>query len=38
MTAKPKFFVGQIIFHSRFNYRGVVVDVDASFQGSRGMV
>lgn len=35
MTAKPKFFVGQIIFHSRFNYRGVVVDVDASFQGSQ---
>lgn len=30
----PKFFVGQIVHHSRFDYRGVVVDVDASFQGS----
>ena len=34
MTTKPKFFVGQIVHHKRFNYRGVVVDVDASFQGS----
>lgn len=34
MTAKPKFFVGQIVNHSRFDYRGVVVDVDASFQGT----
>ncbi|MCB1802229.1 MAG: heat shock protein HspQ [Gammaproteobacteria bacterium] len=31
---KPKFFVGQIVHHNRFDYRGVVVDVDASFQGS----
>lgn len=34
MTAKPKFFVGQIVHHNRFNYRGVIADVDASFQGS----
>ena len=34
MTAKPKFFVGQIVSHNRFDYRGVVVDVDASFQGT----
>lgn len=34
MLATPKFFVGQIIHHNRFNYRGVIVDVDASFQGS----
>ncbi len=34
MMAKPKFFVGQIVYHSRFDYRGVVVDVDGSFQGS----
>ncbi len=34
MTSKPKFFVGQIVHHNRFDYRGVVVDVDASFQGS----
>lgn len=31
---KSKFFVGQIVHHSRFDYRGVVVDVDATFQGS----
>lgn len=34
MTVKPKFFIGQIVYHDRFNYRGVVIDVDASFQGS----
>lgn len=34
MTAEPKFFVGQIVTHNRFDYRGVVVDVDASFQGT----
>ncbi|MDJ0739578.1 MAG: heat shock protein HspQ [Gammaproteobacteria bacterium] len=32
--AKAKFFVGQIVHHNRFDYRGVVVDVDADFQGS----
>ncbi len=34
MTATPKFFVGQIVYHDRFNYRGVIIDVDATFQGS----
>lgn len=34
MTSKPKFFVGQIVVHNRFDYRGVVADVDANFQGS----
>lgn len=34
MLADPKFFIGQIVHHSRFNYRGVIVDVDATFQGS----
>jgi heat shock protein HspQ len=34
MTARPKFFVGQIVYHSRFDYRGVVIDVDATFQGT----
>ena len=34
MIQKPKFFVGQIVYHSGFDYRGVVVDVDATFQGS----
>jgi len=32
--ATPKFFVGQIVHHNRFDYRGVIVDVDADFQGS----
>lgn len=34
MTVSAKFFVGQIVHHSRFDYRGVVVDVDATFQGT----
>lgn len=34
MVDQAKFFVGQIVHHSRFDYRGVVIDVDASFQGS----
>ena len=29
-----KFFVGQIVHHKKFNYRGAVFDVDATFQGS----
>ena len=34
MSSNAKFFIGQIIHHNRFNYRGVIVDVDATFQGS----
>jgi len=34
MIPKSKFFVGQIVHHMRFDYRGVIVDVDATFQGS----
>jgi heat shock protein HspQ len=34
MTAESKFFVGQIVHHIRFDYRGVIVDVDATFQGT----
>ena len=34
MKPTLKFFVGQIVHHNRFDYRGVVVDVDATFQGS----
>ena len=34
MSSNTKFFIGQIIHHNRFNYRGVIVDVDATFQGS----
>tara|TARA_Y100000588_G_C13942320_1_gene790558 strand:- start:153 stop:470 length:318 start_codon:yes stop_codon:yes gene_type:complete len=29
-----KFQVGELIHHKRFDYRGVVVDVDASFCGT----
>ena len=29
-----KFSIGQIIHHLRFDYRGVIVDVDADFHGS----
>ena len=29
-----KFSVGQVVSHLKFDYRGVVVDVDANFQGS----
>ena len=28
-----RFFVGQIVHHVRFDYRGVVFDVDPTFQG-----
>ena len=29
-----KFQVGELIHHRRFNYRGVVIDVDAGFSGT----
>jgi heat shock protein HspQ len=31
---KVRFSVGDLIHHRRFGYRGVVVDVDAHFEGS----
>ena len=34
MDHKPKFFIGQIVHHRRFGYRGVIVDVDPVFQGT----
>lgn len=34
MTGHPLFSIGQLVLHRRFNYRGVVVDVDASFMQS----
>ena len=35
MSAKTaKFYVGELVQHRRFDYRGVVVDVDASFSGT----
>ena len=29
-----KFYIGQIIFHKKFNYRGVIIDVDTVFSGT----
>lgn len=34
MIAMAKFRIGQLVRHRLFNYRGVIVDVDAIFQGS----
>ncbi len=31
---KAKFYIGEIIHHSRFDYRGVIFAVDAEFNGS----
>ena len=31
---RVKFSIGQLIQHRLFNYRGVIVDVDQTFQGS----
>jgi heat shock protein HspQ len=33
-ATSARFAVGGLVRHLRFGYRGVVVDVDASFQGS----
>jgi heat shock protein HspQ len=33
-VARARFDVGGLVQHRLFDYRGVVVDVDASFQGS----
>ena len=32
--ARAKFDIGSLVHHLRFGYRGAVVDVDASFQGT----
>lgn len=34
MTAYAHFSVGQVVHHRKFDYRGVIIDVDASFQGT----
>ena len=36
MAARAKFYIGQIVHHRRFDYRGVVIDVDPEFSGSDG--
>ena len=30
----PNFSIGQLVQHKLFNYRGVIIDVDPTFQGS----
>lgn len=32
--SNAKFSLGQLVNHGRFNYRGVIVDVDPVFQGT----
>lgn len=34
MTAQAGFSVGQVVHHLKFDYRGVILDVDADFQGT----
>ena len=34
MTVEPKFQVGDIVHHQRFDYRGVIYDVDPDFRGT----
>ena len=33
-TTRSEFYVGQVVHHKRFDYRGVIVDVDPMFQGT----
>ena len=33
-SGNAKFDIGQVVHHLRFDYRGVIVDVDASYQGT----
>lgn len=34
MSAQAKFAIGALVHHRLFDYRGVIYDVDADFQGS----
>lgn len=34
MATQAQFSIGQIVHHNMFDYRGVIVDVDANFQGT----
>nr|CRH05333.1 Hemimethylated DNA-binding region [Candidatus Magnetococcus massalia] len=34
MSQQAKFAIGQVIHHRLFEYRGVIVDIDPTFQGS----
>ncbi|MFQ6018054.1 MAG: heat shock protein HspQ [Kiloniellaceae bacterium] len=33
-TSRARFRVGQLVHHKLFDYRGVIVDADATFQGT----
>ena len=33
-NSQPLFFIGQIVHHRKFDYRGVIIDVDAEYSGS----
>lgn len=33
-VTEVKFSVGQVIHHNKFDYRGVIYDIDATFQGT----
>ena len=32
--SQPLFFIGQLVHHIKFDYRGVIIDVDAKFEGT----
>jgi len=34
MTNSARFYIGQVVHHVKFEYRGVIIDVDAQFRGS----
>lgn len=34
-TPESKYTIGQVIHHKKFNYRGVIVDVDPVFSGTQ---
>ncbi len=33
-TSRVRFRIGQLVHHKLFDYRGIIFDVDAAFQGS----
>ena len=33
MTDRSQFYIGQVVHHRKFDYRGVIIDVDAEFEG-----
>jgi heat shock protein HspQ len=34
MDSTPKFIRGRLVWHKKFSYRGVIVEVDTTFQGT----